>query len=56
MMNLQAKEKIEAGELIRELQFLLDDYFVGSFAQEPDAIRLTFRNGQSFLLTIKEVR
>ena len=56
MTNLLEKEKISADELIRELQFLLNDYFVGNFAQEPESICLTFRNGQRFRLTVEEVR
>jgi len=46
--------KISAEDLIREIEPLIKDYFVGDFAITKEGLELKFLNGQTFILTVSE--
>ncbi len=46
--------KISAEDLIREIEPLIKDYFVGDFKITKEGLELKFLNGQTFILTISE--
>ena len=43
-------------QLLQEIQPLLEDYFIGKFKIENNALNLSFKNGQTFRLVIGEVK
>ena len=42
-------------QLLREIKPLLEEYFIGNFEIENNALNMGFENGQSFRLKIGEV-
>lgn len=49
-------EVITTEELAEEIITILKDEIVATFSKEDDAVKIKFLNGQSFMLTIKEVK
>jgi hypothetical protein len=47
---------IAGSDIMLELQPLLKDYFIGEFLCDHDEINLSFLNGQTFRLSIREVK
>ena len=47
--------QIEAESLLFDLKVLLREYYAATFTKEEDALKLQFNNGQTFILSIKEV-
>lgn len=45
---------IAAASLVQEIGVLLDDYFVGAFRTERDGIHYELKNGQKFLISVRE--
>lgn len=44
---------VGADELLLDLKCLMKDYYVATFTESGDALKLRFNNGQAFILTIK---
>ena len=49
------KVKIAPIQLLHEIQFLLEENFIGEFAVKNNALDMVFINGQTFRLKICEV-
>ena len=47
--------KVEAEEILFDLKVLLRDYYAATFTKDADALKLQFTNGQTFILSAKEV-
>lgn len=47
--------KVEAEEILFDLKVLLRDYYVATFTKDENALKLQFTNGQTFMLTAKEI-
>ena len=50
------KEVITPIHLLEEIEPLIKEYFIGDFCLKNNALYLSFENGQSFRLTVGEVR
>lgn len=42
-------------DLLRDVEIFADEVFDGETARQPDAIEVTFRNGQKFRIAVKEI-
>ena len=51
----QVVYEITEQELLEEMYLAIKDYFVVACNKERDGLTMDFPNGQSFLLTIKEI-
>ena len=51
----EKEEIITPLQLLQEIQPLLMEYFVGKFEVENYAIKMVFKNGQTFKLKVGEV-
>lgn len=49
------EKRITPLQLLQEVQPLLKEYFIGGFEICENAIKLSFKNGQNFKMTIGEV-
>ena len=47
--------KVEAEEILFDLKVLLRDYYAATFTKDENALKLQFNNGQTFILSAKEV-
>ena len=47
--------KVEAEEILLDLKVLLRDYYAATFTKDENALKLQFNNGQTFMLSAKEV-
>ena len=47
--------KIEEESILFDLKVLLREYYAATFTAEGDALKLQFNNGQTFILSVKEV-
>ena len=47
--------KIDRESLLLDIKALLREYYAATFTAEADALKLQFTNGQSFILSAKEV-
>lgn len=47
--------KVEADEILLDLKVLLRDYYAATFTKDENALKLQFNNGQTFILSAKEV-
>lgn len=41
-------------DLLLDLKMLIKQYYVATFTQQDNRLKLTFSNGQTFLITISE--
>ena len=48
-------EVITPLQLLQEIEPLLDEYFIGDFKIENNALNMKFKNGQTFKLKVCEV-
>ncbi len=46
--------KISAEDLVKEIEPLIEDYFVGDFTITQEGLELKFLNGQTFILSVSE--
>ena len=49
------REKVEVKELTSEITPILKDFFVADIRQEGNTIRMQFKDGQQFYLTVREI-
>ncbi len=49
------EQKIKCEDLLTEIKPLLDEYFIGNFDMDEQAITYSMLNVQKFKLSIKEV-
>ena len=47
--------QVEAESILLDLKVLLRDYYAATFTKEGDALKLQFNNGQTFIISIKEI-
>ena len=47
--------KVEAEEILFDLKVLLREYYAATFTKDENALKLQFNNGQTFILSAKEV-
>ena len=47
--------KITLQNLIKDLQALFKEYYVGQFTKDGQSLKLSFYNGQNFKLQIEEL-
>ena len=47
--------KVEAEEILFDLKVLLREYYAATFTKDENALKLQFNNGQTFILSVKEV-
>ena len=47
--------KVETEEILFDLKVLLRDYYAATFTKDENALKLQFNNGQTFILSAKEV-
>ena len=47
--------KVDAESILLDLKVLLRDYYTATFTKEENALKLQFNNGQTFILSAKEV-
>ena len=47
--------KVDAESILLDLKVLLREYYTATFTKDEDALRLQFSNGQTFILSAKEV-
>ncbi|MBO4989805.1 MAG: hypothetical protein J6D37_05685 [Clostridia bacterium] len=50
----KSEAPVAAAYLAQEIGVLFDDYFVGDFKTEQDGIHYELRNGQKFLISVRE--
>ena len=41
-------------ELLKDIKFLLKEYYVATFTDSNNALKIKFNNGQSFILSLNE--
>lgn len=47
--------KIDVKSFLLDVKVLLREYYAGTFTEQADALTVRFNNGQSFILSAKEV-
>ena len=47
--------EVEAESILLDLKVLLRDYYAATFTAEGNSLKLQFNNGQTFILSVKEV-
>lgn len=48
--------EIDAQKILLDLKVLLRDYYVATFTGEENVLKVTFNNGQTFLLRAEEYK
>ena len=48
------KFTVDAESLLMDIKFLLKTYYCGTFEEDEKALKLSFNNGQKFLLKLEE--
>lgn len=51
----KTREKIETKDLTSEIAPILKDFFVAEITREGNAIKMQFKDGQKFYLTVREI-
>ena len=54
-LEVRLDYKVEAEEILFDLKVLLRDYYAATFTKDENALKLQFNNGQTFILSAKEV-
>lgn len=52
LKTAEEEKNFEANEFLKEIQPLLDDYFLGEFKCEDNSLICSFPNGQKVKLTV----
>ena len=47
--------EVESESLLLDLKVLLREYYAATFTVDEKALKIQFNNGQTFILTVKEV-
>ncbi len=47
---------VDEESILLDLKALLRDFYVATYTQEEDALKLQFNNGQTFIISVKEVK
>lgn len=47
---------VEPQEILLDLKFLMKDFYAATFTVDGEALKLTFSNGQTFMLKAEEVK
>ena len=46
---------IDANDLLLDLKVLMKEYYIGTFNTEGTALKVNFKNGQKFLISVSEI-
>ena len=46
---------IDANDLLLDLKVLMKEYYAGTFNAEGTALKVNFKNGQKFLISVIEI-
>ena len=46
---------INAYDLLLDIKALVSEYYIATFSQEKDSLKISFNNGQRFKIEIKEM-
>lgn len=48
--------KVEENDLLMDVKFLINEYYVGTFSANKNSLLLKLNNGQKFKLSLTEVK
>lgn len=49
------KQFISSNDMLIDLKAILKNYYVATFNEEGNALKITFNNGQSFVISVTQV-
>lgn len=49
------KQFISSNDILIDLKIILKNYYVATFNEEGNALKITFNNGQSFIINVTQV-
>lgn len=49
------KQFISSNDILIDLKIILKNYYVATFNEEGNALKITFYNGQSFIINVTQV-
>lgn len=47
--------KVDSDSLLFDLKFIMKEYYIGTFSENGESLRIKFNNGQIFEVTINEI-
>ena len=56
LLKAHLEKQYAAKELLEEMSYLLEEYFIGKFNMIGEELRVELLNGQKFMISIREER